>query len=141
VRGRGQTAEGWAQGVFFGVLGLILGLGSYLTGALWTHQPVACPATGIVNCQAVLTGPGHVVLGVPLTVWAMGWALVGLRWPRRLWGILGLAGLVWAWSHELADGHLCLWCTALQVSILAAIGLSYYVARKETITWHFLGPR
>ncbi|AUW92611.1 hypothetical protein BXT84_00475 [Sulfobacillus thermotolerans] len=70
--------------VLRGLIGLIVGLGSYVTGAAWTDRPVACPATGIIHCQTVLTGPGHRVAGLPLAFWGVLWALAGLKWPGRL---------------------------------------------------------
>ena len=115
-------------------LGGVLALGLYLSWAHWFHATVTCPATGLIDCTAVLTGPGSVVLGLPLALWGAAWATIGLirtvaasdRWLTRLWQGFGLAGLLWAWGHEWADGHVCLWCSAVQLGVLLAIGSSIH---------------
>lgn len=112
----------------------VLVLGLYLSWAHWFHATVACPATGLIDCTAVLTGPGSVVIGLPLALWGAVWASAGLivigtlspTWLTRLWQGLGCAGLLWAWSHEWADGHVCLWCSAVQLGVLLAIGVSIH---------------
>lgn len=114
-------------------------LGSYLTFVHFTHQSVACPETGLIDCTAVLTGPGSAVLGVPLAaggvIWAAsGWkSLHGAPWIRVTWRLLGIVGLGWAWLHEWMDGYVCLWCTAVQLAILVALGAS--------LAWRDVGVR
>ena len=105
----------------------VLILGAYLTGVHWGAHTVACPTNGLINCNAVLTGPGSVVIGLPLAAWGALWALSGfflLRRTERIWLAFGVAGLLWAWLHEIIDGHLCLWCSAMQLLIILAIVMS-----------------
>lgn len=106
----------------------VMAVGLYLSWAHWFHATVACPATGLINCTAVLTGPGSVVFGLPLALWGAAWAGLGFIattarpvWSTRLWQGVGLAGLLWAWGHEIVDGHLCLWCSAVQLGVLLAL--------------------
>ena len=115
-----------------GTLGLALLLALYLTGVHLAGGTVACPVTRVINCQTVLTGPGSVVWGVPLTGWGALWALTGLirtgrSMPRGFlvaWVLVGISGLGWAWGHELSDHFLCLWCTGLQLLMVVSIGAS-----------------
>lgn len=112
-----------------GPLVLLILLTAYLTGVHLAGGTVACSTQGFVDCQAVLTGPGSVVLGLPLPAWGMLWGIVGLiglwhegrAWLWRLWGLLGFLGLGWAWSHELLDRHLCLWCSGAQGLVVASL--------------------
>lgn len=129
--------------IWTGTLGPALLLALYLTGVHPAGGTVACPVTHVINCQTVLIGPGSVVWGVPLTDWGTLWAPTGLvlAWrftPRGFlvaWILVGVSGLGWAWGHELSDHFLCLWCTGLQLLILASIGAS--VARREG-EWRFM---
>jgi uncharacterized membrane protein len=128
------------------LVGLIV-LGAYLTGAHWGHQTVACPTTGLIDCKLVLTGPGSVLVGLPLACWGALWAGLGFLFPRFVrvvwrhytWIGLGVSGLVWAWTHEILDGHICLWCSAMQLFVIIAIVTSSVVVsragRYETTDW------
>lgn len=115
---------------YFGSLFLAALLGLYLTGAHAAGGAVACPSSGIVDCRAVLSGPGSVVAGVPLAGWGALWAIAGAADPwwspavRLAWRVGGLAGLAWAWTHEIRDGRLCLWCSGLQLLVLIGLSLA-----------------
>ncbi|PSR22410.1 MAG: hypothetical protein C7B45_06740 [Sulfobacillus acidophilus] len=108
-------------------ISLMMGLAAYLTWAHWAAMPVVCPATGLVDCAAVLTGPGSLVLGLPLAAWGGLWAVGGWLWPfyaprlRGIWMLMGGMGLVWAWVHEGLDRHLCLWCSGMQLGAFVAL--------------------
>lgn len=115
-----------------------------LTGVHLAGGTVACPTHGIINCQAVLTGTGSVLAGIPLPLWGAAWAALGgvMVWQsypvaRRwwtAWRFAAGAGLVWAWAHEVADHHLCLWCSGLQITILATALLSVpWAGIRQTI--------
>ncbi len=128
------------------LLGLLALTGSYLAGAHWMDARVACPNQGLVDCTAVLSGPGSVVLGLPLAAWGSLWALLGMGllsrtgWMRRGWQALGGMGLLWAWAHELADRHVCLWCSGIQLGIVAVLILSQdWTAFRAG--WQGLWPR
>ncbi len=112
-----------------GLLMLVAALGGYLTYLHYTGGVAACPATPLINCTRVLTSGGSVVIGLPLPAWGALWALIGCAsWPRAsrwLWLGLGMAGLAWAWGHELALQTLCLWCSGMQAGILAAMIASW----------------
>ncbi len=113
------------------LLGSATILGIYLTGMHVSGGAVACPTVSIIDCRAVLNGPGSAIAGIPLSAWGALWAAGGIgivAWRRAswltVWIVIGLAGLGWAWMHEWADHAICLWCTGMQGLVLAAILLS-----------------
>jgi len=123
--------------------GLLLGVGT--VGALQTlrlayaaPETVGCPGstlTPVINCAAVVHNPASALAGLPLGWWGLLW-LVGsgllLFWTRRpavysrLWAAGGLLGLLWAWVHEWASRHVCLWCTLVQTVVLV---LSWFLLK------------
>lgn len=130
------------SGLTVGLLVLITLLGVYLAGVHVAGGMIACPTVGIIHCQAVLTGPGSVVAGIPLPAWGALWAVGGIVAVTRsrsiwatLWIVGGTAGLGWAWSHEWVDHAICLWCTGMQGLIVLATGRT--VAWR--VGWHRLG--
>lgn len=117
-----------------------LAISTYLTGVHYIRVPLACPSTGIIDCAQVLHSPQSVVLGLPLGVWGMVWfVLMGLLvlraarlqaaggdgvLPRRLWGMLGAAAVVYFVYLELmVIGKICIWCTAVHLLVLALLAL------------------
>lgn len=109
-------------------LGLIIALASYLSWAHGTAMPVACPTTGLMDCSTVLTGPGSLLLGLPLSAWGGLWAIggwIGPAWSPRLrglWMLAGVAGLLWTGIYEGLDRYLSLWCSGMQLLVLVALG-------------------
>jgi uncharacterized membrane protein len=114
-----------------GALVIATMIGLYLASMGGDHQVVGCPVSGLINCRSVLSGPGSVTMGIPLALWGALWAATGLLLPgllRRtwrvrigwMWAVLGVGGLIWAWTHEILDGHVCLWCSVMQTLIIAA---------------------
>jgi len=126
---------GWTRARLI-LSGLGLVISGYLTAVhYFTAVPLACPSTGIIDCAQVLTSPRSVVLGLPLGVWGMVWFLVmGLLsaraaraaraegdavLPRRLWGGVGAASVVYFIYLELiVIGRVCVWCTGVHIIVL-----------------------
>jgi uncharacterized membrane protein len=115
-------------------------IASYLTVAHYTDPAaLACPDSGIVNCALVTTSPWSVVLGVPLAVAGLGWALVlavltvPRAWrARRAWvdrarlaaSGAGAAMVLYLVYVELFRiGAICLWCTAMHVTAVCLFGV------------------
>jgi uncharacterized membrane protein len=100
---------------------------------------LACPDTGIVNCTLVTTSSWSVVLGAPL-------AVLGLVWAVAMTALT----LPWAWHSEAAwvdrlrlaasgtgaamvmylvyvelfrIGAICLWCTAMHLTAVGLFGV------------------
>jgi uncharacterized membrane protein len=117
-----------------------VGVASYLTVTHYSDPAaLACPDTGVVNCTLVTTSSWSVVLGVPVALWGLGWALVmaalTLPWSWRTdrgWvepartigsalGALTVVALVYIELFEV--GAICLWCSAVHVLTVALFGV------------------
>jgi uncharacterized membrane protein len=117
-----------------------VGISSYLT---FTHYAdpaaLACPDTGVVNCTLVTTSSWSVLLGVPVAVlglvWALAMAALTTPWAWRADAAwvdgtrLALAGagaamVVYLIYVELFRiGAICLWCTAVHVVAVGLFGV------------------
>jgi len=128
--------------------GTAIGLTAIAAGAavatLWVNaapRTAGCPGSTVlpvINCAAVVTSAGSHLAGLPLGVWALFW-LVGYwvvdRHASRYhlyWSLLGIGGVVYAWSKEWAVHHLCLWCTVTQVAILMLVGMTRWTKPVKT---------
>jgi uncharacterized membrane protein len=117
-----------------------LAIASYLTVTHYTDPAaLACPDTGIVNCTLVTTSSWSVVLGIPLAVLGVVWAVVmtGLTvpwaWRARAYWVdgarlvvsgAGAATVVYLVYVELFRiGAICLWCTAMHVTAVCLFGV------------------
>ena len=110
-----------------------LGVATYLT---ITHYaagvvPLACPATGGINCQRVTTSPQSMIFGLPVALYGAVWfvlmvaANVGPAWRSdRWWIILGRLGLAVAgigfviyliYAELFLINAICLECTSVHV--------------------------
>ncbi len=113
---------------------------SYLTVTHYSDPTaLACPDTGIVNCTLVTTSSWSVVLGVPLAVLGLVWAVVmtGLTVPwawraaapwvdgaRLVVSGAGAAMVLYLVYVELFRiGAICLWCTAMHVTAVCLFGV------------------
>jgi uncharacterized membrane protein len=139
----GDTVRSVPHWVPLASLGLSLtavAIASYLTVAHYTDPTaLACPDTGIVNCALVTTSSWSVVLGVPLAVVGLVWAVVmtGLTVPwawraAALWvdaarlatSGAGAAMVLYLVYVELFRiGAVCLWCTAMHVTAVCLFGV------------------
>jgi uncharacterized membrane protein len=154
VSPRGQTA---ATHLWLQVSTLLLSLGGlgvslYLTVAHYTTaMTLACPDTGVVNCEKVTTSPQSVVLGVfPVAVLGLAfyvfmvavnspWAWRA-RWPVIRWARLGslIAGIGFVlyliYTELFTLDAICLWCTSVHVTtfLLFALIVSTVTARPQS---------
>jgi uncharacterized membrane protein len=110
-----------------------LGVSLYLTVAHYTtSMPVACPDTGVVNCEKVTTSPESVLFGVfPVAVLGLMFYLVMVTlnspraWRARLpvirWARAGslIAGIIFVlyliYTELFALDAICPWCTSVHV--------------------------
>ncbi|HUY96158.1 MAG TPA: vitamin K epoxide reductase family protein [Verrucomicrobiae bacterium] len=143
-RGRGAEPAAGAAGVggalWLAGLALIgFGLAAYLTSVHYAAVPLACPSTGVINCQLVTTSSYSVIPGtsVPITVPGMlyfllslGLAIQQLREPERAgwrqlhaaWAGLGTLTVFYLVFVEMVKLHeICLWCTGVHLVILATL--------------------
>ena len=120
-----------------------LAVSIYLTVLHFIGFAPACPATGQVNCEAVLSSPYAVIAGttVPTSAAGIAWfAVSAVLWLRGFgrvqlaWSVLGLVTVLYLVFVEIVRiGAICLWCTAAHVLVVAVllIGLTMWQNRKR----------
>ena len=118
-----------------------LAIAGYLTLLHYdTRVPLVCgDGTGaVVDCEAVLTSPSSVFLGIPVAVLGVVWFAVVVVLAaltrrashasrrRRLhaaalgWTLVGTGCVLWLVYQELGViGRICAWCTGVHVLVLA----------------------
>ena len=135
-----RRAPSWVPAASLTLSLLAVAIASYLTVTHYTDpKALACPDTGIVNCALVTTSSWSVVLGVPLAVLGLVWAVVmtGLtvpwawrssaRWIDGARLVVSGAGAVMVLSLVYVElfriGAICLWCTAMHVTAVCLFGV------------------
>ena len=130
----------WVPVVSLGLALAAVAIASYLTAAHYTDPAaLACPDTGIVNCALVTTSSWSVILGVPLAVLGLVWALVmagltvpwawrsGARWVDSIRLALSGAGaamvLYLVYVELFRVGAICLWCSAMHLTAVCLFGV------------------
>lgn len=133
------------QGPITFILALVgIGISVYLTIVHYdTAIGVSCPATGAIDCVAVITSPQSVIFGLPVALYGLIWfvamAVFCSPWawncsspqlsgynPSQLGRVIGLlrfAGTITAMgfviyliSVEAFDVHkICLWCSSVHL--------------------------
>ena len=111
----------------------------YITLLHYAGFVPACPASGAINCEAVLSSPYAVIGGTAIPTSAAGivWfaisAVLWIRPPGRLvlaWSFLGLLTVVYLLFIEIVlVGAICLWCTAAHAMVVVLVLLAM-VARR-----------
>jgi uncharacterized membrane protein len=113
-----------------------LAVAGYLTVEHYTAATtLACPETGVINCQKVTTSAQSTVAGIPVALLgllffaAMTPACLGPAWrsphPAIRWGrtVSALAGVGFVCYLVYAElfvlDAICLWCTAVHVITVA----------------------
>jgi len=112
--------------VLAGLAGLAISI--YLTVVHYSTIPLACPASGVVNCEQVLSSRYAVIgdTGVPTSaagiVWfvvSAGLALLRRRRAQLAWSSIGLATVLFLVYVEIVQlGAVCIWCTAAHAMVL-----------------------
>ena len=141
---------GWLPWTAFGLSLAGLGVSLYLTVEHYTAGALlACPETGVVNCQKVTSSPQSVVLGIPVAVLGLvffaamtaltmqpAWRLTGYAVERLRLGlsVVGVVAVFYLVVVELfIVDALCLWCTAVHVLTVALFTvLAYATALAPT---------
>jgi uncharacterized membrane protein len=131
-------AKRWDQARLAGSLAGI-GIAGYLTVLHYDRAvPFACPASGAVNCERVLTSPQSVWLGVPLALWGVLWFVVAAilagaslaqrspkepGWLRQAglgWSVIGAAAVVGFVYMEVAIVRaICMWCSVVHGLVIS----------------------
>lgn len=135
-----RQVPAWALGASLGLALAGVAIASYLTVTHYTDpSALACPDTGIVNCALVTTSSWSVVLGVPLAVlglvWAIAMAALTVPWAWRssaAWingARLAVSGagaamvLYLVYVELFRIGAICLWCTAMHLAAVCLFGV------------------
>jgi uncharacterized membrane protein len=130
----------WVPATSLGLSLVAVAIAAYLTVTHYSDPTaLACPDTGIVNCTLVTTSSWSVVLGVPLAVLGLAWAVVmtGLTVPwawraaapwvdgaRLVISGAGAAMVLYLVYVELFRiGAICLWCTAMHITAVSLFGV------------------
>jgi uncharacterized membrane protein len=140
AHGTARKVPAWVPVTSLALSLAAVGIASYLTAAHYADPTaLACPDTGIVNCALVTTSSWSVVLGVPLAVLGLVWAVVmtaltapwawrsGARWidgARLAASGAGAAMVLYLVYVELFRiGAICLWCSAIHVTAVCLFGV------------------
>jgi uncharacterized membrane protein len=118
-----------------------IGVSIYLTVLHYLGFAPACPTTGPVNCETVLTSKYAVLAGTSIPTSALGivWFTTSAvfwigRWRRLInwWSGTGLAfALVLVFVEVGLLGAICLWCTAAHLLVLTLFLMALTVWQQE----------
>jgi uncharacterized membrane protein len=110
------------------VLGLIVS--AYLTASKYDSAILACPNSGLINCESVITGPYSAIAGVPLSVLGFILFLLAAYMLFKnetyvfLWSIAGAGAVLYSVASQILQGSLCIYCLLLDIIILVTIFFS-----------------
>lgn len=103
----------------------------YLTALHFAGVVPACPASGSINCEAVLSSSYAVIVGssIPTSVLGIAWfAMSAVLWTRPPgwlqvgWSAVGLVGVLGlVYIEVVVLNAICLWCTAAHVLVVALL--------------------
>jgi uncharacterized membrane protein len=109
-----------------------LAISAYLTSVHYESVPLACSASGTVDCTKVLHSSYAEVAGIPVSVFGLVWfgvmaVLAALRPASTAllaWSAVGVLTVLWLLFVELFRvDAICVWCTAAHVCVLAILGV------------------
>jgi uncharacterized membrane protein len=132
----GRRVPAWLPVVSLVLVVAGLAVAGYLTVEHYTaSKTLACPETGVVNCQKVTTSAQSAVFGIPVAVLGLVFFVVMLPlclpvawrsarrevvWGRIGFGLVGVGFVVYLVYTELFTlNAICLWCTAVHVITVA----------------------
>jgi uncharacterized membrane protein len=130
-----------------------LGVSTYLTIAHYTTAvTLACPNTGVVNCQKVTTSAESSILGIPVAVlglafylflvaimspWAWRSARRDIALARLLSLVAGIGFVIYLIYAELFEiGNICLECTSVHVITF----ILFVLTMLSAAIWGLIGP-
>jgi uncharacterized membrane protein len=121
-------AAAWKRRVLYALCAVGFGVSGYLTAAHFAgNVSLACPTTGVINCERVTTSPQSNLGPLPVPVLGLVWfgvlaafiAIPGrgpVRPIRIVWALGGLAFVCYLVYAELfLVGSICLWCSAVHL--------------------------
>jgi uncharacterized membrane protein len=115
-----------------------------------THVELICSASGIVNCEHVLSSAYAYVPGtlIPTSVAGILWSIVAavlavaawLIWPAKrivciaelIWAAIGMLTVFYLVYAELVVLHaICAWCTAVHVTVLLYLLIAVFLVQSS----------
>jgi uncharacterized membrane protein len=100
---------------------------------------LACPNVGIIDCATVLSSNYSVVFGIPIAVLGLFWAVVMLLlFAKRgnvsaflapIWYLIGIIAVAYSFSAQYLIGKICIYCTTLDISIVAIVLLGIFAVK------------
>ena len=113
----------------------------YLTVVHYAGFVPACPVSGAINCESVLSSPYAVIAGasVPTSVAGIVWfAISAALWTRPFgsiqlgWSAIGLLAVVYLVFIEIVRlGAICLWCSAAHFLVLATLLIAIAMRNRD----------
>ncbi len=107
-------------------LGIIVSV--YLTYVHFNSSALACPTSGIINCETVLTSQYSSIFGIPVAALGLVLFMLGLLMLLKnnetmifLWSIAGAGAILYSVASQFLLGEICIWCLALDVIIFSTI--------------------
>lgn len=123
-----QSKANWDKGLALAASGAGIVISIYLTVDHFVGVVPACPVSGPINCNVVLSSPYAVIAGSAIPTSAAGiiWFTVSaglwltkLRSMQLAWAAAGLVTVIGLVFVEIVLlGAICLWCTAAHVLVL-----------------------
>jgi uncharacterized membrane protein len=111
------------------VLGILVSV--YLTISKYDTSVLACPSTGVINCESVITSQYSTIFGIPLSV--LGIILFVLApimlfkgddW-QFLWALAGGAAILYSLASQALLSEVCIYCLLTDLLIAATIYATY----------------
>ncbi len=111
-------------------LGLAVSL--YLVSVQYAGAPLACPTTGVINCENVLTSQYSKMFGIDNSALGAVFFLIDIILIIRYFGrdvlvvynIIGFAFVLYYIFTEYLLGSICIYCTAVHVCVLLLLAIS-----------------
>ncbi|MCL4372212.1 vitamin K epoxide reductase family protein [Candidatus Marsarchaeota archaeon] len=111
----------------------------YLSVEHFDNGVLACPDTGIVDCAQVLSSNFSSVFGIPIAFLGLAWVVIMLvisykrdeltAFLAPIWYIVGLFGVGYSFTAQYLIGKICIYCTTLDVCIIAIVLLATFKLR------------
>lgn len=111
----------------------------YLTAQHYAGVVPACPVSGAINCEAVLSSSYAVIAGTSLPTSVLGVVWFGVNaalwfrpagWAHLAWAAVGLLTVLYLVFVEIVLlGAICLWCTAAHVLVVILVLIAVTVRR------------
>jgi uncharacterized membrane protein len=150
----GWAPPRWASPAAVALSLVGLGVSTYLTVAHYGGAiTLACPDTGVINCEKVTTSPQSVIFGIPVAVLGLvffalmlvlnlprAWRHSAplLRLTRLVGAVSGVGFALYLIYTELFTVHaICLWCTSAHVLAFLIFGVVLFaesMTRSVTIS-------